>query len=1532
MLSVGLSASDFKSHISELEREDPKARSWEFTVACINSPSNITISGHRDHLEKLSHYLEDQNIFTRQLNVSVAYHSPQMNTVAPQYLQLLEKLERGDSVSDTLMVSSVTGDIISCEDVCRGEYWVQNMVSPVQFLKAMEVSCSRGHHEAVLKKLDGSHVREIITHTWVEVGPHSALRGPTRDILKAVGRHDQVTYNSALVRNRPGTSTFLDSLGKLYCQNVDVNLAKFFESNSASQEPPRVLHDLPQYPFDHSTLYWQESQSNKNVLFREYPKNDLLGMQVVDWNPEEAKWVFFIKASELPWIVDHKVNNSIIYPAAGMIAAAVEAIKLLVHDTAPVGFQVTNAEFINPLLLTTSAEGTETQISVSSSTIPNHKGGGQYCFRMFTRQPDTSWEEVCHGLIRADYGRSSSDVDSGKEVIAKSAALKSVFKDATSSCRSHVESDVMYQTFDRKVGIQYGPAFQVLEEVHYNDQGEAVANITFSREEEDEAWSHLIHPTTIDGLFQLVFAALTKGGSLQMQTMVPTRIGSMWISTTGDLLDRSSSDSLSLHTKSHSPSRRNALSDVTALDTSTGACVVEIKDFEITAISNRSNAETDRQEPKKICHYMSWAPELDLLDADAIKQHCIKASSGTDNEPERWFHDLELLLVSYSLRTLSAIRDSDIKVPNSSKRYVSWLEQRVEEYLAKVRLDHPGLTAEEARCRIDHESLLSRVCVNKRGKLHELVGERLQEMLLGSLDPLELLLGEHDHLSDFYEEMISESKAYEQLGRYLQLRAHKDPSLQVLEVGAGTGSATKRVLEAFSGVSPNLAYGQYAFSDISPAFLEKGREKFGAYERVDYCTLDIERDPSSQGFDEGQFDIIVASLVFHATKDLSTTLAHARKLLKPGGTLILMELTKPEDIKTGFIFGLLPGWWLGSEPERQQSPCLPVKAWNDAFLANGFAGKTLVFDDYRSKDCQMWNVLVSTATTDVIPSFDSQTLSLVLDKSNTNQMRLAQQIERTASQTSTTIEMFNLMEAASSPITRSRFFIILIEYAATLLFDIERQDFAALQKIFSTAQSILFITQTIGKGISVPQHGLLHGLSRVSRTENPKIALVTLALEAPKDPRSFTRGASLIFQALRSTMKGLASKSLEPEFVEIDGVLNTNRLLENAEPNEHIFQRTTQPIQVRGFQRPEALILQVANPGLLNSIEYVPDRSFEKALAPDQIEIEVHAIGVNFKDCLTVMGRVNMDELGSECSGIVVAVGSDCADFRLGDRVTVCDLGCYKTRVRVKEIQAVKLPSNMSLSEAAGIPTAFCTAYYSLIEVARLQSNESILIHAGSGGTGQAAIQVAQNIGAEVYTTVGSSAKKTLLMEYYHIPEDHIFYSRDTSFADGVLRMTAGRGVDVVLNSLAGDALSASWDCLAEFGRFAEIGRKDIDSRGLLSMSPFKGNRSFTGIYLGGVASHHPDMANRILKDILAKYETGEYRSLYPLHTFGLDEIQKAFRFLQSGKSSGKVIVEMKEGMSLPVCQWESCSILLRKKHISNFNTDQGCFFVQLQV
>lgn len=165
--------------------------------------------------------------------------------------------------------------------------------------------------------------------------------------------------------------------------------------------------------------------------------------------------------------------------------------------------------------------------------------------------------------------------------------------------------------------------------------------------------------------------------------------------------------------------------------------------------------------------------------------------------------------------------------------------------------------------------------------------------------------------------------------------------------------------------------------------------------------------------------------------------------------------------------------------------------------------------------------------------------------------------------------------------------------------------------------------------------------------------------------------------------------------------------------------------------------------------------------------------------------------------------------------------GSFGTHVRIRQTIIQHVPAHMTVEAAVTVITAFLTAWIGLVSRARLRRGETALIHSGAGGVGQAAIQICQHLGVEVYTTVGSVAKKDLLMERYRIPGDHIFNSRDGNFAQGVMRMTKRRGVDVVLNSLSGEFLRQSWHCLADFGRFIEIGKRDLLGNTGLDMQPF---------------------------------------------------------------------------------------------------------------
>lgn len=229
------------------------------------------------------------------------------------------------------------------------------------------------------------------------------------------------------------------------------------------------------------------------------------------------------------------------------------------------------------------------------------------------------------------------------------------------------------------------------------------------------------------------------------------------------------------------------------------------------------------------------------------------------------------------------------------------------------------------------------------------------------------------------------------------------------------------------------------------------------------------------------------------------------------------------------------------------------------------------------------------------------------------------------------------------------------------------------------------------------------------------------------------------------------------------------------------------------------------------------------------------------------MGIVDSPQkaLGLEAAGIVKAIGPDVRNLCPGDRVLVFGGGCFSTRIVITEKLCARIPSSLDFEDAATMPCVFSTVIYGLLDVGRLASGQSVLIHSACGGVGLAAIQICKMIGADIFCTVGNEEKAKYLEDTWGIPRHRVFNSRDLSFQDSVLKATGARGVDLVLNSLSGELLHASWNCVAEFGKMVELGKRDLIGNGKLALNIFELNRSYHGVDLGHLIDLKPAEGNR---------------------------------------------------------------------------------------
>ncbi|MBE1533916.1 type I polyketide synthase [Actinomadura algeriensis] len=345
--------------------------------------------------------------------------------------------------------------------------------------------------------------------------------------------------------------------------------------------------------------------------------------------------------------------------------------------------------------------------------------------------------------------------------------------------------------------------------------------------------------------------------------------------------------------------------------------------------------------------------------------------------------------------------------------------------------------------------------------------------------------------------------------------------------------------------------------------------------------------------------------------------------------------------------------------------------------------------------------------------------------------------------------------------------------------------------------------------------------------------------------------------------------------------------------------------------RPERFRLEAPRPGPLDRLRLAPRRP--AAPPPGEVEIEVEVAALNFKDVLRAMGVLPATmpvplPLGIECAGRITAVGGGVSGLAMGQRVlavTDSGRGCVASHVTADARTVVPLPAGIAARDAVTVPVAFLTAFYALDRLARMRAGDRVLVHAAAGGVGLAAVQLARAAGAVVLATAGSPEKRDHLRTELGI--EHVMDSRTTDFAARVRECTGGAGVDIVLNSLAGEAIDAGLSALAPGGRFVELGKRDIEENTRLGLAPFAKGLSFCSLDVEALLLDRPEEVGGVLRTLLERLAAGELEPL-PARTFPVAEAADAFRHLARARHIGKVLVSVApaEGEDAPAADGDA--------------------------
>ena len=565
---------------------------------------------------------------------------------------------------------------------------------------------------------------------------------------------------------------------------------------------------------------------------------------------------------------------------------ALEASRQLADENRKImGYCIKDATFHHPLVVSRDTEGVEIQLYVRSIKDSSDKDSAWSEFRICIYE-DGQWNENCRGTVALEYDEAITEVDAGKEAAALQSRHWQLFDKTSKNSTRNLSVKEMYEYLHDR-GLEYGPAFQGLQEISCNDDGEAIAEVTAFKwlansDNTNHPQPHIIHPTTLDAVAQVMMVSLSKGGSEDIPTSIPTRIGKFWISSSG--INYPAFDAVNAYARASFTGTRKAESSIFCLDQATGSLLLSMEDVESTTVATRHDSadslmqEANKAKAIKLCYNLAWKPDLDLLQNNnpaALLAYCEKARP-PNRTPVEFYNDLGYVLLMFISRTLEALMGREGLVNRSASepeshlhRYIQWMKHQIGRFdageLQNLSPKNPKWTllTEDREYR---EALCDRLeTTNSQGKLFLKVGRNLPKLLTGELDPLSFMF-QDDCIPNYYKEVNTDVLCFQTFATYLDAMSHKNPGLRVLEIGAGTGAVTEDILKVLAPLDGDQQctpkFARYDYTDISPAFFEKAEETFKKHRaRMTFKALDIDSDPSKQGFEAGTYDLIFAGSV-----------------------------------------------------------------------------------------------------------------------------------------------------------------------------------------------------------------------------------------------------------------------------------------------------------------------------------------------------------------------------------------------------------------------------------------------------------------------------------------------------------------------------------------------------------------------------------------------------------------------------------------------------------------------------------------------
>jgi len=1270
---------------------------------------------------------------------------------------------------------------------------------------------------------------------FVEISPHAILQRYVKESLDAVHAAGRVL--PTLQRNSDSHQRLLDAgLKAVLLADAQVLQGHF-------PRPGQRIR-LPNYPWQRER-HWQPTTVENLQALQRRRVHPLLGWAIPD---AVLTWENVLDPTILPWLRDHQVGGAIVFPGAAYAEMALAAARQWL-GSGPCALQ--ELDIISPLVF-------DEEHARSLRLVVQPRDGS---FQIFSRQRLSSDAWSLHAAGRLLQATQQAPLARIAQMAAPAGATL-----------QQVDHSRHYQLASA-LGLDYGPAFQGIDHAVVDTVSHCL-HAQLQLDESLHSAAYVLHPAVLDLCFQALvdfFAQPIASG--RGIALLPVKIGKLDV--------RSSAQAVSLRGHLRRFGTRSALADFELFDAQ-GQLVAVAQGCRFRAAHLKREEDAAIQQ-WRIAPWLQPNPAAMAQPVAGVADLATHLTHGDSSEErQRWFTEtlplLEALSLSFAFeacRQLQERQPADWQTTLAQTPYGQWLLNLLR---SQDLLDGAALVADADLPPAQElwQALLrdAPACLPQLSLLGT-AGAALPQLLAepDARHPLHVQLQRSPIAESLYHTDPAYLGTRSLLQSLLQRLAAALPAgqrLRVLEISAGLSELPKTALHVLPAdrLDYVLALPSEDLATRQAAEYEEDASVTVAHYAANDGELTVERSLPAQ------FDIVIVQHSLHRMFNPEAVLTKLQAKLAPGAILAVAE--RYPDWSVNLVQGLDGAWWRHDSQGQPVSSLQPPAVWQQS-LANGGWQHTALIEEPAAQQLHEGAYLllaqapVQTADAPVAEPVTAQSWQLLADQGAAAAAQDLQQRLQSRGQ--------NVLPAGATAVANH---IVWMQGWQ----DSPEDSIATTTRLLELVQTVqqqeapprLWIVTR--QGLRSPAQSALWGLGRVAMNECPQLACTLIDLDAAA-PQS-----SLLAQ-------------LERELLQPDGQ-NEILLTESARHvlmlQEHAPAAAT--VQQVGKTQGEGarFKLDFLVPGQLRNLLWLPQEA--APLQAHEIEVRTQATGLNFRDVMYLMGLLPDEavekgfagaSLGLEFSGIVSRVGSGVTHLQAGDAVMGFGSSCFASHIVTRADAVAPMPQGWAFEAAATVPTVFLTVYYALKQLADVQPGERVLIHGAAGGVGIAAIQLARHMGAEIFATAGTDEKRTFVQL---LGADHVLDSRSLEFAEDILRLTDGQGVDVVLNSLAGEAMRRSLDVLKPFGRFLELGKRDFFENTPVGLRPFKDNISYFGIDADQLLTGRPQLAARLFGEVIALFRESVLAPL-PYRSFAADQVVDAFRLMQQARHIGKIVVTL---------------------------------------